>query len=269
MATVRDGKIDEFRPQVANANGHTPDGMGMLEGEMGIVGYVAPMTAAANGEMIDGSARLEASAQVFGGEVLVVEHDGTKPIVMVRTDVVNAETDQATRSSIGANRVAQANLNWQTDVLATYPPQVVEAFWTKQEIADWGTGDDDQEGATSDGSLLELVDVAIKDPRHEVHDGQVYTVGPHVLIIADVFRDWAVWGRYLKPGAIFAPFPGPFVALADQKDNAYLVMVQPDHYIAGHILDYWEDVKGPEGISLIAGNFAVPNGGEAALVGDH
>ena len=88
-------KLSDFVPQRRNANKHTQRGMGMLEQSMRQHGYVAPMTAAADGEIIDGSARIETSANVFGDDVIVVEHDGTKPVIMVRTDIASADSPEA------------------------------------------------------------------------------------------------------------------------------------------------------------------------------
>ena len=41
----------------------------------------------------------------------------------------------------------------------------------------------------------------------------------------------------LNSGDLFLPYPGPFVPLSIKAGNNRLVMVQPDPYIAGHILD--------------------------------
>lgn len=117
MAKIEDGNIESFRPQMRNANKHSQRGMGTLEASMRKHGYVSPMTAAADGEIIDGSARLETVANVFDDDVLVVEHDGTRPIVMVRTDIASADTPEARAISIEANRIAQLNLTWDAEVL--------------------------------------------------------------------------------------------------------------------------------------------------------
>ena len=117
MAKLRDDRLDKFRPQLRNANKHTQRGMGVLETSMRKYGYVAPMTAAADGEILDGSARIETSATVFGDDVLIVEHDGTKPVIMVRTDIASADTPEARAISIAANRVAELNLDYDPEVL--------------------------------------------------------------------------------------------------------------------------------------------------------
>lgn len=117
MAKLSDDRLDKFRPQRRNSNKHTQRGGGMLEASMRQYGYVAPMTAAADGEIIDGSARIETSATVFGDDVLVVHHDGTKPVIMVRDDIASADTPEARAISVAANRIAQVNLEYDAEVI--------------------------------------------------------------------------------------------------------------------------------------------------------
>lgn len=114
---IKEDNIARFVPQRRNANRHSQRGLGSLEASMRKHGYVAPMTAAADGEIIDGSARLETVANVFDDDVLVVEHDGTKPVIMVRTDIKSADTPEARAISIAANRVAELNLAWDAQIL--------------------------------------------------------------------------------------------------------------------------------------------------------
>jgi hypothetical protein len=112
-------------------------------------------------------------------------------------------------------------------------------------LADGEDEQGDQETPTGKGSLLELLDVTIAEPRHQVVVGDVWTLGNrHVLIIANVFDDWAAWVPYLKPGSIFLPYPGPMVALSQKADQVAMVLVQPDGYVAGHILDRYADIHG-------------------------
>ena len=117
--TGKAAALANFRPQRVNANRHNARGVGMLTRAMQRSGYVAPMTAAADGEVIDGSARLEVAADVFdGAEPIVVDHDGTRPIIMRRTDIPNATDPRAVEISLAANRIAQVDLEWDADVLA-------------------------------------------------------------------------------------------------------------------------------------------------------
>lgn len=117
MAEVKDGKLSDFRPQENNANAHTQRGLKALSDAYSEVGYVAPMTAAANGEVLDGSARLEQAFDQFDDEVLVIHHDGRRPIVMVRDDVSDADDPRAKKISYGANRIGEISLNWSPEQL--------------------------------------------------------------------------------------------------------------------------------------------------------
>lgn len=101
----------------------------------------------------------------------------------------------------------------------------------------------------SDGSLLELVSVTIAEPKHQVQSGEVWRVGNHVLVVAEVLTEWQKWQKFLEGDVIFAPYPGPFVPLSIRAESTRLVMVQPDTYIAGHLLDQYELVKGVGSVS--------------------
>lgn len=117
-AKVEDGKLSDFTPQQDNANAHTERGLQALGQAYDDVGYVAPMTAAANGDVLDGSARHEKAQDKFPDEALVIRHDGSRPIVMVREDVPDADDPLAKRISYGANRIAELDLNWTPEQMA-------------------------------------------------------------------------------------------------------------------------------------------------------
>jgi hypothetical protein len=111
-------KLSDFKPTKRNSNRHTAPGMDSLEKSMGQVGYFEPMTAAADGEIISGDARLEVSARVFGeDDVIIVEHDGTKPIIGVRTDIPNAEDERAKQIHYAANMTAAINLDLDPQIV--------------------------------------------------------------------------------------------------------------------------------------------------------
>lgn len=104
----------------------------------------------------------------------------------------------------------------------------------------------------SDGSLLELLSVTIDEPRHEVTVGEVWSLGPHKLYCTGVFTGWPVWKEALVEGVMFVPYPGPLTALTILAEDTPLVMVQPDTYIAGHVLDRYADVKGEDAVGRIS-----------------
>lgn len=128
-------KLSAFVAQRQNVNRHTKRGLGMLDHAMSQDGYVAPMTATADGEIIDGSARLEKAAERYPDEALVIAHDGSRPIVMVRTDIPNAADPRAQRIGLAANRISAVNLDFDPAVLAHLSTTLdLSAMWTAEEL---------------------------------------------------------------------------------------------------------------------------------------
>jgi hypothetical protein len=85
-----------------------------------------------------------------------------------------------------------------------------------------------------------------------VREGDTWRVGPHVLLCVGVITGWPAWVPHLDvPHAAFCPFPGPFVPFGAKASALKLVMVQPDPYIAGHILARYGEVHGVEAVELL------------------
>lgn len=131
-------KISDFRPQSKNANRHTERGLGMLDRSMSQEGWIGAITVAADGETFDGSARLETAYTRFGEDVepIIVESDGTKPIIVKRTDIPTAEDPRAKRLAIAANRVAQVDLEWDVETLSALQDDGIDLlqFWRDDEL---------------------------------------------------------------------------------------------------------------------------------------
>lgn len=140
MAKRRPGRptLADLRTQQRNANGHTPRGMAALLDSIQGDGWIGALTVAADGEAIAGSARLEMAAAVFGPDVepIVVDSDGTRPIVVRRTDLANAGDPKAARLAIADNRVAEVNLKWDPSVLAgaAAADAAVAAMWDANQL---------------------------------------------------------------------------------------------------------------------------------------
>lgn len=110
-------KLIDFKPLSHNPNQHTARGMSALEDSVQQDGFVAPMTAAADGTILDGNARLETVATALPVDPIVIEHDGKRPIIAVRTDIPNERDPRARRIALAANRVASVNLTWDADAV--------------------------------------------------------------------------------------------------------------------------------------------------------
>lgn len=105
----------------------------------------------------------------------------------------------------------------------------------------------------SDGSLLSIADVAIHEPQHQVTSGQVFELGGrHILVVADVMTGWRLWAGYLEEeDHLFVPYPGPYVPHVLRAADHRFVMVQPDTYLAGHILDKWAAIRSEKTIKIL------------------
>lgn len=113
----------------------------------------------------------------------------------------------------------------------------------------------DNSGPPSDASLLSLLDVTINEPRSYVRPHDVFRFsGRHVMVIAEVLTEWGLWVGFLKDDVLFAPYPGVFVPLSERAKDVDLIMVQPDTYIAGHIIDRYKDINGEDSVELISGD---------------
>lgn len=130
-------RLEDFSTATTNSNKHSELGMGLLADSMRRDGYTSPMVTAADGEAIIGSARLEKSAEVFPDVTpIVVESDGTRPIIVVRTDIESASSPQAQRIGAMDNRISQ--VNYQPD--ASVIEQMVKAGVIDGKV--WGNRDD-------------------------------------------------------------------------------------------------------------------------------
>lgn len=102
------------------------------------------------------------------------------------------------------------------------------------------------------GNLLGLINVTVADPSHVVAEGQSFLLsGRHHLVCTSVIDGWPIWMPLLKDGSLFCPYPGVFVPFCVKAKTNDLVMVQPDGYIAGHILDRYNEVHGDDSIKVL------------------
>ncbi len=98
--------------------------------------------------------------------------------------------------------------------------------------------DDADDNGEGNNVPFDLIDSTIDEPEFQPEVGTVWQVGTHIMFVGDVMKDWPVWSKYLKDGDWFVPYPSFFVPLA-AKPSPRLIMVQPDRYMAGLLLEKW------------------------------
>ena len=152
--------IRDCTTQVKNANKHTQRGLGLLEDSIQKDGWIGAITVAADGETFDGSARLEVGASAGFEDAIIVESDGTKPVIVRRTDIATADDEKARRLGVAANRIAQIDLAWDTDVLTQLAADGMD-------LSDLFTGDEFSALANMNGEGAGLPDVPDDDGYRE------------------------------------------------------------------------------------------------------
>jgi hypothetical protein len=155
--------IRDFKPLVHNPNKHTEIGTKALEASMRMNGYVAPMTAAADGTILDGNARLEVAEDILQTDPLVIESDGTRPIIVKRTDIPNADTILAKRIILSANRVQELDYLADDQVLTS----MLQELNMDGNLSGSGYTDKDIKGImeTVDNNSVAENDTGIKCPN--------------------------------------------------------------------------------------------------------
>lgn len=114
--------------------------------------------------------------------------------------------------------------------------------------------DAEEEDDVERGSKLAVLDVAIEEPQTQVEQGALVRLGGrHYLMVESVFTGHDQWGPVLAehPDAVFAPYPIPTLPLTKKAAKVLLVMVQPDTYLAGHLIDKWISVEGADSVEWV------------------
>lgn len=68
---------------------------------------------------------------------------------------------------------------------------------------------DTEPGQLNRGDLLALAGVTVGEPEHQVETGQVWELGDHRLVVAEVFDGWPQWTPLLIEDSLFLPYPTP------------------------------------------------------------
>jgi len=103
-------KFKDIEPDLRNTNRHTEYGTYALEKSLESVGIIESITISNDNVIISGNARHEKIGQKFTKEPIIVETDGTTPVVIKRTDIKSG-TKKFHKASILSNTVAEKNQN--------------------------------------------------------------------------------------------------------------------------------------------------------------
>ena len=97
-------------------------------------GFGDSLTVDKDGVVISGNQRLETLADIQMDNPIVVQSDGTRPIVHQRTDL-SATDPRGVALAIAQNRIGQVNLDWDITALLALPREQTEACFSEKELA--------------------------------------------------------------------------------------------------------------------------------------
>lgn len=127
----------DLKPDPMNANRGTERGAGMLEASLREFGAGRSLLVDKHGVVIAGNKTLEAAASIGMDRVRVIETDGTELVIVQRTDLDLAKDVRAKALGIADNRVAQVDLQWNVEALASLVADGTDlsALWHEAELS--------------------------------------------------------------------------------------------------------------------------------------
>jgi hypothetical protein len=235
--------------------------LGLLRSSVERFGFVEPIVVdERTGYLISGHGRAELlRAQADAGAPLpdgVVVRDGEwlAPVVGWHS----RDDAEARAALIALNRVGERG-GWDPALLAA-TLQLVQAD-DLLRFAGFSEGEllkivAKQNHSTA--SLLSRSDVTLGEPTHHTDVGDCWRLAgrnslSHLLVVGDVATGWPTWAPLLSEGALFVPYPGPYAALSVAAERQPLVLVQPEPYIAAHLLDKTAAILGEEALERVSG----------------
>jgi len=244
---VEQWPIESLRPNPRNPRMHDAEQIAQLAAVIRHFGWTYPVLVDEDGLILAGHGRREAALLLKLKVVPVLVARGWSEdqkrayaIADNRLNELSTWNDELLRLELGELRSAQFDLG-----LTGFSGDALDAAL---RATDTENPDD-----ADRGKLLELVNITINDPQHVVERGDHYMLGGrHHMLCVGVIAQWSLWKPLLTDGALFCPYPGVFVPFGSKAQTHALVMVQPDAYIAGHMLDRYCEVNGEHAVARIA-----------------
>jgi len=219
-------------------------------------GQRKPIVARKDGTVIAGNHQLEAAKQLGWTEIAVVFVDEDEKTSKAFALADNRTHDLGTYDDNSlADLLNELNETDKELYSATgYSNEYLDELLTRIQLNAPENMSPEEMKSQERGALLALANVTIGEPNHKVENKSVYEISEHYLIVCDVMRDWNMFIHYLEkqgPKGLFMPYAGPYVAISSKLKEKKAVLVQPDLYLAGHILDKWSAIFGEDSIKRV------------------
>ena len=236
--------VEALIPYVNNARTHSDAQVANIAASIKEFGFADPVEVDEDNMLLAGHGRVMAARKLGLKEVPAVRHSGL--------------SEAQKKAYILANNKLALDSEWDLELLNLEIEELQNldfdlniAGFSSDDISSIQEELDDlNEEPKPKESILDKLDICIDEPRTKVEKGDRWQLGKHILFCADVITDWAAWVNELKgEDTLFIPYAGIYAALAKKAESHILVIVQPDTYIAGLIIDRYIDVYGAEVVS--------------------
>lgn len=246
--------VSSLRPRANNPRTHSIEQVTQIAASITKFGFTNPVLIEDDGLIVAGHGRCRAAQQLGLEQVPCIVLTGLTPeevralVIADNQLALNAGWDEtiltAELAALAQSQFDLQVLGFDDEVLAQYLGETQEPTPEEEERA----------------QLLARAHITIEEPTTEVQSGDVWTLGRHVLIVADVVRGHSRWRGFLTGDEVFAPFAGPFAFATEAaaEGGPRIVVVQPDHYIAGHIIDRFVEWFPSEPVAVAREDEAAP-----------
>ncbi len=222
-------------PDPENARAHDERNISVIMESLKRYGQQTPIVVRA-GVILKGNATYEAAKRMGWKEIAAIPFDRAAALVRGYKLVDNRSAELAT----WARDVLQDELK----KLSGEGEDLGKLGWNSEDLAALEEGI--PERLESDATLLNQIGFIAGDPKTKVEHGQVFELGKHILICVDPIKEVGSWLGAVLEGDYFCPYPGPYIALTLSGEKRRMILVQPDPFIAGYIVDRYQEIAKSE-----------------------
>jgi DNA modification methylase len=170
--------LADLKPDALNANKGTARGRKMLRASLKELGAGRSILVDKNGVIIAGNKTAEAARELGHKNIRVVESTGDELVVVQRTDL-EIDSKKGRRLAIADNRIAEVDLEWNPETLATLNLDLGD-FFSDVELRKIGMAQDGDEGPAP-----QLDRAAELEAKWKTERGQIWEIGKHRLMCGD------------------------------------------------------------------------------------
>lgn len=250
--------LDSLKPDPRNPKSHDLE---TIDSSVGRFGYIEPIVRDdRTGYIVSGHGRTKTLlAMKDRGESppegIDVTEDGAW-LVPVTTGWKSRTDAEAAAALIALNRTTELG-GWVDDALLDllddlegeeggligvgYQRDEIAALRERVAVLNDAQREEEEDERTPPGEdrgrLLSIADLSAGEPSRTVKHGDVWQVGHHVLVAVNPHREWSAYLDFLIDDAILAPYPDIYLPMSDRARERRMVLVQPDTFLAGHLMD--------------------------------